>query len=360
MDSFQITKTQYKVSDFVSWQKSGSLNLSPSFQRRPVWKTGAKSYFVDTIVRSLPVPIIFLREQKSDLRNLEPTREVVDGQQRIRTLLSYIDTSLLQDFKESRDSFVVESVHNSDLANKGFWQLDDELRQRILDYEFSVHVLPRGVDDRDILQIFARMNATGVKLNAQELRNAEYFGEFKTSVYNLAFEQLFRWRKWRILTEDNIARMTEVEFTSELVLITLNGVARKTQKNITQKYKQYEYRYPERAEIERRFRIVMETIDEKFGHVVADLFRERARFYGLFAFVYDVQFGISSPITQKPPKSVPTRMVEGVIAAGRSLEEGTAPESVAESVARRTTDQSSRQNVVDYLRSKAQNGRASD
>lgn len=360
MDSFQITKTQYKVSDFVSWQKSGSLDLSPSFQRRPVWKTGAKSYFIDTIIRSLPVPIIFLREQKSDLRSLEPTREVVDGQQRIRTLLSYIDESLLQDFDESRDSFTVEYVHNTDLAGKTFWQLEPEFRQRILDYEFSVHVLPRGVDDRDILQIFARMNATGVKLNSQELRNAEYFGEFKTSIYELAFEQLFRWRKWRILTEDNIARMTEVEFTSELVLLMLNGITKKTQKNITQTYKKYEHRYPERAEIERRFRTVVDTIDNKFGNVVADLFRERARFYGLFAFVYDVQFGITSLIARKPPKPVPAKVVAGVIAAGESLEEGTAPEEVAESVARRTTDQSSRQSVVDYLRTEALNGHTSD
>ena len=52
-----------------------------------------------------------------------------------------------------------------------------DLQQRILDYQFSVHVLSPGVDDREVLSIFARMNSTGVKLNPQELRNAEYFGD---------------------------------------------------------------------------------------------------------------------------------------------------------------------------------------
>ncbi len=36
MKTLDIAKTVYKVSDFASWQKAGSLVLSPSFQRRPV------------------------------------------------------------------------------------------------------------------------------------------------------------------------------------------------------------------------------------------------------------------------------------------------------------------------------------
>lgn len=64
MKTLDIAKTVYKVSDFLSWQKAGSLVLSPSFQRRPVWEAGAKSFLIDTVVRGLPMPIIFLREQK--------------------------------------------------------------------------------------------------------------------------------------------------------------------------------------------------------------------------------------------------------------------------------------------------------
>ena len=90
MKTLDISKTNYKVSDFLTWQKAGSLILSPSFQRRPVWESGAKSYLIDTVVRGLPMPIIFLREQKSNLTTFEPKREVVDGQQRIRTLVSHI------------------------------------------------------------------------------------------------------------------------------------------------------------------------------------------------------------------------------------------------------------------------------
>jgi len=72
---------------------------------------------------------------------------------------------------QKRDSFVVTRTHNRDIAGKTFRQLSADIRKRILAYEFSVHVLPSDTEDRQVLQIFARMNATGVKLNDQELRN---------------------------------------------------------------------------------------------------------------------------------------------------------------------------------------------
>jgi hypothetical protein len=73
MDYRNIIQTVYKVSDFISWQRNGSLEISPSFQRRPVWPKPAKSYLIDTIVRGFPVPIIFIRE-KTNLSLLEPRR----------------------------------------------------------------------------------------------------------------------------------------------------------------------------------------------------------------------------------------------------------------------------------------------
>ncbi len=198
MSELQTLRTQYRISDFVAWQRDNALELNPNFQRRPVWKKGAKSYLMDTIIRGLPVPIIFLRDLRSDLKTLKAKRDVVDGQQRIRTILSFIDHKLLKDFDPARDDFTIDPTHNEKLGGKSFAQLDREHKQRILDYQFSVHSFPADTDDREILQIFARMNATGVKLNAQELRNADFYGRFKTLAYKLAMEQLNRWRDWRI------------------------------------------------------------------------------------------------------------------------------------------------------------------
>ena len=107
-----ITKSFYKVSDFLGWQTSGSLVLSPYFQRRQVWSPGAKSYLMDTIVRGLPIPIIFLRDQKTNLKTLKHKREVVDGQQRIRTVLSFVAPASLTDFNPDRDHFQMKRTQH--------------------------------------------------------------------------------------------------------------------------------------------------------------------------------------------------------------------------------------------------------
>ncbi|MBI3811052.1 MAG: DUF262 domain-containing protein [Nitrospirae bacterium] len=350
MNTINMMRTQYRVSDFISWQKSGTLELSPSFQRRPIWPAAAKSYLIDTVVRGLPIPIIFLRERKSDLSTLEPKREVVDGQQRLRTLISYISPKALKNFNEGRDAFMVKETHNEELAEKRFEQLRKDLQQRILDYQFSVHVLPSDVDDREVLEIFARMNATGIKLNDQELRNAAWFGKFKTSMYHLAYQFLAQWRKWGVLSENEIARMQEVELTSEFTLLILNGLMGKSQKAIDNIYKQKDETYPERKASERRFQTVMEAIDDGLGADMPVLpYHKKALIYPLFAVVYHAMFGIMSSLKKKTDKPLPKKLFTDIRAAGEKIEKGRVPEKVLEAIARRTTHAQSRKIQFDFL-----------
>lgn len=352
MRAREIVRTTYRVSDFVSWQRAGTLVLSPAFQRRAVWKPGAKSFFVDTLARGLPAPIIIVRERRSNLETLEPQREVVDGQQRLRTLFAYIDSSLLRDFDSGRDSFAVKEVHNKELAGKTFSELSSDHRQQLLDYEFSVHVLPAQTDDREVWQIFARLNATGVRLNDQELRNAGYFGEFKTAMYELATEQLSRWTKWKVFSTDNIARMEEVELTSEFALLMIKGITGKNQAALNKVYKDKDGTFPERREIERRFRTIMDAIEDRLGSELPHLsFRRKTLFYSLFAFLYDSMFALGSPLETKRGISLSPDTITRVKVAGERIENKTAPKEVLEAVARRTTHPSSRTVVINYLRS---------
>lgn len=352
MQPHQVSKTHYKVSDFISWAKASTLILSPSFQRRSVWPAGAKSYLIDTIVRGLPIPIIFLREQKTDLDSLEPKREVVDGQQRIRTLLTFVQSSLIKGFDPAKDAFTIKKTHNKELADKTFKDLPTEVKQAILDYQFSVHILPSSVDDREVLQIFARMNSTGLKLNPQELRNAAFFGEFKTSMFAISAEQLQRWRTWRIFTESQISRMGEVEITSEFAQMMIKkGVVGKTQKAIDNLYKDNDEAWPERVEFERRFRYCMQELDTSVGADLANsAFRNRSAFHALFAVLYDACFGMGSDLKRKKAEPLPTAFRTRLLKISDAITNQTAPEKFLEALARRTTHRDSRKTVIDYLR----------
>jgi hypothetical protein len=354
MSSINVKRTFYKVADFLSWKKIGTLDLNPAFQRRSVWKPGAKSYLIDTIVRGLTIPNIFLRDRGVDLTSFEAKREVIDGQQRLRTIMAYVDPSLLNDFDEARDSFTVKEVHNKEMANKQFRELPSELQQRILDYEFVVHILPSTVDDQDVIQIFRRMNSTSYNLNAQELRNAGWFGEFKTSMYLLAAEQLNRWREsgWGTFTEDNIARMYEVELTSEFALLIIRGeIMGKSQASLDNAYDLYDETFPNRGEIERRFRITMDILDERLGRDIRHLlFKRRSVIYSLFACFYDNLFGLKSSLeNQLSPHTISQEQIAWIKQAGERIETGTAPKEVLDATTRRTTNPKERGILFDYL-----------
>jgi hypothetical protein len=349
--TLNISRTQFTIGDFVSWMRSGELDLTPSFQRRHVWKKSAKSYLIDTIVRGLPTPIVFLR-QVTDTKKLTTKRQVVDGQQRIRTLLSFIDKKLLKDFDASRDEFTVTDTHNADIANTPFEKLEKEYRQRLLDYQISTHVLPNDTSDQQVLDIFRRMNATGTKLNNQELRNAQFFGSFIKSVYDVSYASLDLWRKWKVFTEDNIARMEEAEFVSELYIMMLDGISEKSQDVINKAYDKYDKPFLERAQLEKRLNAILEDLDDSYGEEMANSpFRNRIILYGLIAALYRLSYG-NTDLKKNTAKNKITNLDEKLRKlAPRLVKEkrDDLPIAVQEALLSRPGRKSNRQALTNYI-----------
>ena len=347
-----IKHQEFKVNDFLSWQREGSLVLSPSFQRRPVWRPSAKSYLIDTVARGLPVPIIFLRE-RINLTTQTTTREVVDGQQRLRTLFTFIDSGSLSDFNKNRDPFSVSIQHNRELAGKQFSDLSDSTKRSILGYEFSTHVLPPDTEDRDVLMIFARLNSTGVQLNGQELRNAEYFGVFKSTMYELALEQLDRWRSWRIFNEEQIARMNEVELTSDLVMTMIDGLTGKSQSKLNKLYRRFDAQFPNERIVANRFGRLMDAIDEALGrNIPTTVFSSEVYFYSLFVLFYDLLYGLNSELASHVTlnKIDQRRLRQRMLEVSANFRSGHVPEEVVDAIIRASADQGRRRTRHDYLK----------
>jgi hypothetical protein len=358
--AINIQKTFYKVVDFVNWQRNGQLRLSPEFQRRSVWKSGAKSYLIDTIIKGMPIPIIFLRDKRLNIEQFEPIREVVDGQQRLRTVLSFVCPEYLSDYDIGRDDFTIKKAHNSTLAGKKFKDLDAESKRQILDYEFDAHILPSRIDDREIIQIFRRMNSTSFTVNKQELRNSEFFGEFKTSVYELAAEQLQRWRKWKTFTEDNISRMFEVEMSSECMQIILEGkIFGRSPSQLDKLYEKYDEIFDERKEVEKRFREVMDVIyDNLNGDNGEFVLLKRTLFYTLFAFIYFTIYGFQTIKQEAQAKAFDVEKQGKLKLANERLKNRSAPINVLEATDRRTTNLKERKDLFEYLKKSVSDGTA--
>jgi hypothetical protein len=270
----------WSVEEFQKWEESGELLLQPKFQRRDVWSDKAKSYLLDTILRGKPIPKIYLRLETN--RNTKRTvREVVDGQQRLRSVLDFL-----------KDGFKISRTHNQEHGGKYFSEIDDDAQEDVLNYTFAVDVL-EDMPDAEVYDVFARLNTYSVTLNYQELRHAKYFGEFKTTAYRLAKAFMTFWRENEVFTDKQILRMAEAEFVSELLIAASSGIRAKEKRLIDSFYSKWDNDFPKRSVIEKRFRETMDSIGGIMGDRLPESkFKTTALLYPLFCAVYHLKFGL--------------------------------------------------------------------
>lgn len=305
-----IEKTSYTVQEFLEWQDLGRLELSPSFQRGTVWRQPAMAHLIDTMLRGYPIPPIhirFVRDERNDL-----VREVIDGQQRLTAVLKYV-----------ADEYPLAKPRNTsgDLppwAGLRFSQLDNDLKQRILDYSFRAESYKGQIPDRVVYEIFSRINIHSVPLSDQELRNGRYFGEFKQSVYLLAEEQKPLWQSLSLFGSQAFARMLDAQFVSELLLAQVSGMQDK-KKSLDDIYARYESEWPERDENEHKFRLIIDAIRKDFAEIIQGTrFTRTPLFYTLYCVLYHRIFGIvdqrvpsgESPLPQSPKAPLTADSIE--------------------------------------------------
>lgn len=270
----------YSIRDFEEWLERGELVLNPKFQRREVWSDKARSYLIDTIVRGKPIPKIYMRQDVNP-ETRKTKREIVDGQQRLRSVLDFL-----------KDEFKISRAHHRELGGKYFSGLDQGTQRDILRYEFVVDLL-QDMPDNEVYDLFARINTYSEKLKPQELRNAKWFGEFKSSVYQLAQEFVTFFESNKIFSSKQILRMAEAEFISELLLAMEEGIREGSKAVIDAAYKKYDDTFPNRSAHEKRFRETMDAIGTIVGQdLPGSKFRATRLFYPLFCAVFNFKFGL--------------------------------------------------------------------
>lgn len=268
----------YCINDFREWSERGGLTLSPKFQRRRVWSDKAKSYLIDTILRGLPMPPVFIR-QTVDLKTRRTIREVIDGQQRLRAILDFL-----------KDGFKISKIHNEDYGGSYFSELPPAVQKDFLEYAIGTNLVLSSQDE-EVLGIFARLNTYTVTLNNQELWNAKYFGLFKQTMHSLAYEFYTFWKNSNILTEHKIARMGDVELTTELIIAIIDGIQDK--KTIKDYYEKYDDEFPNRDKSVNHFKKCIDTIGEIYGELLpSSYFSGIPLFYTLYCVIHDLLFGL--------------------------------------------------------------------
>lgn len=159
------TKTeQWALATLV--RKERAIDPKPPYQRGPVWSLPQKQLLIDSILRNIDIPKIYLRELPQGTgRRHTPTYqyEVIDGQQRLRAVWEFFNNEFsLPDDSDPAGRYEIKSSEYQDLAEK----LKDELDTRQL-----AMVLISDAEDVEIEEMFLRLQ-NGTTLKAAERRNA--------------------------------------------------------------------------------------------------------------------------------------------------------------------------------------------
>ncbi|MGV9313715.1 DUF262 domain-containing protein [Streptomyces sp. NPDC003691] len=168
------------VAEFRSLDKSGELILQPEYQRQAVWPERAKVSLMETILLGYPIPEIYLAYETSP--EGEQSASVVDGQQRLTSLLEFLNNKFPLDGLE-------DEKLSEKFEGKFFKELPDDVRQEFFQYRFPIRRLS-NLADEFVRAVFARVNRVNMVLTEQELRNALLPGPFNDFLKDCAAHQM--------------------------------------------------------------------------------------------------------------------------------------------------------------------------
>ncbi len=194
---------EWKILDLIQLYKDELLVLDPPYQRNFIWSKKDQNELIDSILKKkFPLPTFFLLKLDNN------SFEMVDGQQRTRTILSY--------YKRQFEQGVIE-------------ELVEKEKNEFENFQLAVTVITSIGKDESIEDFYARVNKTGRKLNKPELNKAEYFyTEFLALNEELAESPEFI--ALDLFTELSAKRMNDIDFVSELVAQLEFGIFEKKDK----------------------------------------------------------------------------------------------------------------------------------
>lgn len=262
------------IQDIINLEKQGELNLNPWYQRRSVWKESQKSYLINTLFERKPIPTIYIRHT-IDLEKERSIKEVVDGQQRIRAILSF--------YKDE-----ISSLHPGVGKRVKYKELSGIEKQRFLMTPLPVGYL-QSATDADVIDIFARINSVAKSLNSQEKRNAKYSGMFKQFCVAESTKRLEFFRKYNIFSANDISRMSEVQFMADLIINLIDGLTSYSSKKLDDYYKKYDDKFDKAETISQEINMLFDFIIRLDPDVIINtIFQRPPIFFSLVMAIKDL------------------------------------------------------------------------
>ncbi|MDA3556643.1 DUF262 domain-containing protein [Acinetobacter sp. AOR15_HL] len=170
----QVHTDSYPMSigELVNLYDDQELDIHPEFQRVYRWSNDQKSKLIESILLGIPLPSIFVAQRKDGVW------DVVDGLQRISTILSFLG-KLKDDEGKTLPSLQLQKTKYLPALENKLWdnpddpdnEIDIEIKRIFKREKIDVKIIKRESDDDTKFELFQRLNTGGTRLTEQEVRN---------------------------------------------------------------------------------------------------------------------------------------------------------------------------------------------
>lgn len=235
------TGSNSTIIDLFTMMREKKLVLHPDFQRRLVWNDLHKENFLETIIKGYPFPEIYLADGEINLSTLERQKLVVDGQQRLNTIYKYINGD--------SDLILKKIPPFNKLSNK----------EAFLYYDVVVRDL-KNISMDEIKEIFKRINSVSYALNAMEINNALYEGEYIKTAKRIIESQSMT--ELSLFDDNALSRMKDLEFVLLVMTTDELGTYFADDKEVENYIQRYDNEYQNAVEMEKTFVFLLDFINK--------------------------------------------------------------------------------------------------
>lgn len=275
----EINRSTVTISEIRDMWQRKELVVNKNYQRSAsVWPEAARTYLVDTILSGYIVPKVYFY-QVFDKTRKKVIREIVDGQQRLTTILSYLE-----------NEFSLTS-RSTKFEGRRFDDLDDEQQQSFLTYPIEVDII-YSAEQADLLAMFTRMNAYTAPLNPAEKRHAQFEGPFKWFILEANETIGPRLVESGVVTSKQSIRMQDAEFLTELAIVLEHGIVNKSEKGLLDIYRKYDKAFPREAEYRKKIGEFVDLLDGEFLPLRETFLMKSYVCHSLFCALMQKKYGI--------------------------------------------------------------------
>lgn len=182
----ELTVRSESIQRIYSYYLEHTLIVNRRYQRKLVWSIEEKASFIDSIIKSYPVPLILLAESKDGERTI---LEIIDGMQRLNAITAFIEN----EFSVEEGYFDLEAIAETKLLkDQNILVQKNPIMDRKICAEIASYVLPmstyKSASEKEIDEVFRRINANGKHLSRQEIRQAGALSIFADLIRQISSE----------------------------------------------------------------------------------------------------------------------------------------------------------------------------